>query len=115
MLASLDGAIGPAEEMRIPVTDEGLLRGDGAFEVIRVYGGRPLALADHLARLGRPGANLRLRGGFRPELDREIPALVEERVGAAFDGCLRVVVTRGGHRLLRTEPLSPTPERIRLG
>src|SRR4029450_3280374 len=30
-------------------------------------------------------------------------------------GCLRVVVTRGGHRLLLTEPLPNTPERGRLG
>ena len=52
-LASLDGTIGPADEMRIPVTDEGLLRGDGAFEVMRLYGGRPFALADHLVRLRR--------------------------------------------------------------
>ena len=43
MLASLDGAIGAAEETRIPVTDEGLTRGDGAFEVMRLYGGRPFA------------------------------------------------------------------------
>src|ERR671911_2691437 len=51
MLASVDGAIGPVEEARIPVTDEGLTRGDGGFEVLRLYGGRPFALAEHLARL----------------------------------------------------------------
>ena len=36
----------PSHEATIPATDEGLLRGDGAFEVIRVYDGRPFALAD---------------------------------------------------------------------
>ena len=40
MLASVDGTIGPAEEARIPVTDEGLTRGDGGFEVMRLYEGR---------------------------------------------------------------------------
>ena len=60
MLASVDGAIGPAEEARIPVTDEGLTRGDGGFEVMRLYGGRPFALEEHLARLGRTCAGLRL-------------------------------------------------------
>ena len=60
MLASVDGAIGPADEARIPVTDEGLLRGDGAFEVMRLYSGRPFALEDHLARLARTCAGLRL-------------------------------------------------------
>ena len=60
MLASVDGAIGPVEEARIPATDEGLTRGDGAFEVMRLYGGRPFALDDHLVRLGRTCAGLRL-------------------------------------------------------
>ena len=50
-LASVDGAVTPVDEALIPVTDEGLLRGDGGFEVLRVYGGRPFALDDHFARL----------------------------------------------------------------
>ncbi|HEX2416141.1 MAG TPA: aminotransferase class IV [Thermoleophilaceae bacterium] len=114
-LASLDGRITPAGEATIPATDEGLLRGDGAFEVIRVYGGTPFALTDHLDRLERSGQNLRLSDVFRAELEEEIPALLAERGGGDFDGCLRVVITRGGHRLLLTEPLPATPERVRLG
>ncbi len=105
----------PAGEATIPATDEGLLRGDGAFEVIRVYDGRPFALIDHLDRLERSGQNLRLADVFRAELETEIPALLAERGGPDFDGCLRIVITRGGHRLLLTEPLPATPERIRLG
>jgi branched-chain amino acid aminotransferase len=114
-LACVDGSTMPAREATIPATDEGLLRGDGAFEVIRVYDGRPFALRDHLDRLERSAANLRLEGVPRAELESEIPALLDERGGADFDGCLRVVLTRGGHRLLLTEPLPPSPERIRLG
>jgi branched-chain amino acid aminotransferase len=48
MLASIDGTIQPAAEARIPATDEGLLRGDGVFEVVRIYDGRPFAFDDHL-------------------------------------------------------------------
>jgi len=114
-LACVDGSLMPAHEATIPATDEGLLRGDGAFEVIRVYDGRPFAVPDHLDRLERSAANLRLVDVPRSELESEIPELLEERGGAAFDGCLRVVLTRGGHRLLLTEPLPPTPERVRLG
>jgi branched-chain amino acid aminotransferase len=114
-LASVDGETMPAQEATIPATDEGLLRGDGAFEVIRVYDGRPFALRDHLDRLERSAANLRLDDVPRSELEAEIPELLEERGGADFDGCLRLVLTRGGHRLLLTEPLPATPERIRLG
>ncbi len=114
-LASLDGHIGPADEAVIPATDDGLLRGDGVFEVIRVYEGRPFALSDHLDRIERSAANLRLPEVFRAELEQEIPELLADRGGAEFDGCLRVVVTRGGRRLLLTEPLPSTPDRIRLG
>jgi branched-chain amino acid aminotransferase len=114
-LACVDGRVTPADEATIPATDEGLLRGDGAFEVIRVYDGAPFALVDHLDRLERSAANLRLPEVFRAELEAEIPDLLAERGGPAFDGLLRVVLTRGGRRLLLTEPLPTTPERIRLG
>src|SRR5258708_19331478 len=59
-LASVDGLVTLASEATIPATDEGLLRGDGIFEVIRVYDGRPFALEEHLRRLERSASNLRL-------------------------------------------------------
>jgi branched-chain amino acid aminotransferase len=114
-LGSLDGRIAPSDELAIPVTDEGLLRGDGVFEVIRVYDGVPFALGDHLDRLERSGANLRLPGVQRAQLESEIPELLEARGGGAFDGALRIVITRGGHRLLLTEPAEPKPSGVRLG
>jgi branched-chain amino acid aminotransferase len=114
-LGSLDGRIAPAAETFIPATDEGLLRGDGAFEVIRVYDGRPFALADHLDRLERSSASLRLPGFSRTELESEIAELVTARGGDAFDGQLRLVLTRGGRRLLLTEPVYGQPATIRLG
>jgi branched-chain amino acid aminotransferase len=101
-LASVDGAIAPREEARIPVCDEGLLRGDGGFEVLRVYGGTPFAWEDHLARLGRTCGGLRLAA----DLDalageaRALLAAAEEP-----DALLRLVVTRGGRRIAIVEPL----------
>jgi branched-subunit amino acid aminotransferase/4-amino-4-deoxychorismate lyase len=59
-LASLDGEIMPVAEAMIPVSDEGLVRGDGVFEVIRVYDAVPYAMEEHLARLERSACNLRL-------------------------------------------------------
>jgi branched-chain amino acid aminotransferase len=102
MLASLDGAIGPAADTRIPVNDEGLTRGDGAFEVARLYGGRPYAMEDHYARLGRTCAGLRLpydEAALRAEVD----ALLAE--AGPVEALLRIVLTRGERRVLTIEPL----------
>lgn len=115
-LASLDGAIAPSAQTTIPVTDEGFLRGDGAFEVIRVYDGRAFALDEHLDRMQRSAANLRLPGPFpREAYERDIPALLEARGKGRFDGCLRLVLTREGRRLAMTEPAKLLEERVRLG
>jgi branched-subunit amino acid aminotransferase/4-amino-4-deoxychorismate lyase len=59
-LACVDGEVMAAAEATIPATDEGLLRGDGVFEVMRLYAGRPFAYDDHLARMRRSAQNLRL-------------------------------------------------------
>jgi branched-chain amino acid aminotransferase len=111
-LVSLDGVVGPAADARIAVTDEGLLRGDGAFEVLRLYDGRPFALDDHLERLAGSAANLRL------PLDLDALRADVERLLAAASGpehgCLRIVVTRGGRRLLMTESLPDHRAAIRL-
>ena len=56
-LASLDGEIMLASRASVPATDEGLLRGDGVFEAIRIYDGQPFALEDHLDDF-LPGASL---------------------------------------------------------
>jgi branched-chain amino acid aminotransferase len=112
-LASLDGRIMPAEQALIPATDEGLLRGDGVFEVVRVYDGRPFAFEAHIARLERSAGNLRLPvdlEAVRAEADR---LLAQAGPGSDHD-LLRIVLTRGGRRLMLTEALAPSPQRIRL-
>ena len=101
-LASVDGAIAPTAETTIPLKDDGLYRGDGVFEVIRLYGGRPYALADHLDRLERSAAAIDLdaqRAALAPEID----ALLE--ANGDTDAQLRLLVTRGGRRIALIEPL----------
>jgi branched-chain amino acid aminotransferase len=105
-LASLDGQVGPTAEARISITDEGLLRGDGAFEVMRLYGGRPFALRDHLDRLRHSCEGLRLEADHE-SLEAEIAALLE--AAGPVEGLLRVVLTRGGRRILIVEPLPERP------
>ena len=110
-LASVDGEISPTPVARIPPGDDGLLRGDGVFEVIRLYAGRPFALDEHLDRMERSAAAIELDLARAP-LEAEIAALLEE-FGQA-EGQLRLVVTRGGRRLAFTEQLPPLGETIAL-
>ncbi|HEX6117780.1 MAG TPA: aminotransferase class IV [Solirubrobacterales bacterium] len=109
VLASIDGAIGPADGAMIPATDDGLLRGDGVFEVIRLYEGRPYALRDHLDRIERSAAAIDLPVD-RGALEHEIVDLLGEF--GARDGALRIVATRGGKRLLLCETLPEWSETI---
>ena len=110
-LASVDGRVTPTAEATIGLKDDGLYRGDGAFEVIRLYGGRPFALGDHLDRLGRSAAAIELSFD-RPALEREVAALLEE--AGPVDGQLRLIVTRGGRRIAATEPIPDHGETLRL-
>jgi branched-chain amino acid aminotransferase len=110
-LANVDGTITPTAEAMVPMKDDGLYRGDGAFEVIRLYGGRTFALGDHLDRLQRSAAAIQLEFD-RAALEGEIEALLAEHGDG--DGQLRLIVTRGGRRIAATEPLPPHGESLRL-
>ncbi|MGI8730464.1 MAG: aminotransferase class IV [Solirubrobacteraceae bacterium] len=111
MLACLDGAVMDSADAQISVLDDGLLRGDGVFEVIRVYAGRAFALDEHLDRMARSAASLRLP--FDSAVVRaDAVALLE--AGGAIDAALRLVVTRGGRRIALLEPPKVFPETIAL-
>jgi branched-chain amino acid aminotransferase len=110
-LASVDGEVTPTAAATIGLKDDGLYRGDGAFEVIRLYEGRPFALADHIDRLRRSAASIELEFD-RAKLEEEIAALLDQ-AGSA-DGQLRLIVTRGGRRIAATEPLPAHAETITL-
>jgi len=101
----------PTGEAMVPMKDDGLYRGDGAFEVIRLYEGKPFALADHLDRLERSAAAIELEFD-RAALEREIAALLE--AAGDVDGQLRLIVTRGGRRIAATEPIPDHAETLRL-
>jgi branched-chain amino acid aminotransferase len=110
-LAVVDGQVLPADEATVPVTDEGLLRGDGVFEVIRVYEGRPFAADDHLRRMARSAQNLRLEidlGAVRADME----ALLAE--AGPVDGAVRLLVTRGGRRVGLVEHLRETEQPLAL-
>jgi branched-chain amino acid aminotransferase len=82
---------GVPSDGRIPVTDSSVLRGDGCFEVMKAYGGRPFAVDEHLDRLERSAGAL---GIGLPSRD-DLTGWVEKVSSEVVDGAVRVVVTRG--------------------
>jgi branched-chain amino acid aminotransferase len=90
----IEGRIVDGAEARIPVTDHGLLYGDGVFEGIRLAGGRVFRLDAHLARLRHSARaiGLELPGGT--EAIRRIVLDTARAFGRA-DGYVRLLVTRG--------------------
>jgi branched-chain amino acid aminotransferase len=100
-LCTIDGEITPASKATVSVADEGLLRGDGAFEMLRLYGGSPFAIEDHLDRLDRSCAGIFLEYD-RATFEREISALLQANDDPGAH--LRLVLTRGGRRIAIIEP-----------
>ncbi len=104
--ACINGVLSALETAALPLTDEGVARGYGAFETIGVWDGRPFRLADHLDRLA---TSLKLI--LLPELDRAGMEDDIERVleGVDGDAALRAYVTGSGTRIVT---LDAPPERV---
>ncbi|MFN8222695.1 MAG: aminotransferase class IV [Gaiellales bacterium] len=77
----------------VRVDDEAVTRGRAAFETLRVYGGRPFRLDDHLARLARSAVALGLEAPHAAALE----ALAHEAItaGGRPDAVLRFYWTPG--------------------
>jgi len=103
-VVSINGVITPPERAVVSVFDRGFLYGDGVFETLRAYRGKVFAKEEHLARLGRSAAALRITLPVsQAELGRELDEAIE--ASHERDAYARVVVTRGVTRppaLVRT-------------
>lgn len=107
----IDGRIVDGSEARVPVTDHGLLYGDGIFEGIRLAGGRVFRLDSHLSRLRHSGRaiGLELPGGI--DGIREI-VLATARAWGRPDGYVRLLVTRGDGAMGVDPTRCPSPRVI---
>lgn len=97
-LVGIDGELVDPSAARVSVFDRGFLYGDGLFETIRVYDGRPFRLREHLHRLQWSADRLRLSLGVGlSDLEAELERLVGLAVGELGTGelALRLMVTRG--------------------
>lgn len=96
--AIVDGRPCRLDEARLAITDEGVSRGDGAFETIGVWDGAPFAVDEHLERLARSLHAIGLPPPDRATLAGEAALLATSAGGA--DAALRIYVTASGTRVL---------------
>jgi branched-subunit amino acid aminotransferase/4-amino-4-deoxychorismate lyase len=107
----IDGHLIPQREVARVLLDDGLVRGDGVFEGLRLYDRRPRTPDEHLDRLVRSAATVGLaldRALLEHEL-REFAGLTADP-----DCGVRLMVTRQGQRIWREEALLPRSPGLRL-
>jgi branched-chain amino acid aminotransferase len=116
----LDGELVDVETARVSPFDHGLLVGDGVFETLRVYRGRPFAWRRHVERLVHSASGLGLAVPDGDELRAACTAVLE--ANALTEARLRITVTggiaalgseRGDHPptvFVAAAPVTPGPE-----
>jgi D-alanine transaminase len=94
----LNGTFTKASEAKVSVLDRGFIFGDGIYEVVPVYAGRLFRFDEHLARLNRSLAKLRIPNPHERDtwlgLCRELVAQVQAQSGAQ-EQLVYIQVTRG--------------------
>lgn len=98
----LDGEFTTLDRAKVSVLDRGFIFGDGIYEVVPVYEGRPFRFQEHMVRLQRSLDELRIpnpldRAGWRELVDRLVAAYAKH-VGQAPEATNQLVylqITRG--------------------
>ncbi len=106
-VASLNGKVQPLEDCRVSPMDRGFLFGDGVYEVIHLFGGRPYLLDRHMARLSRSLSELKIGPCDLQALEGRIEGLVE--ASGVREGLIYLQITRGVYPV-RTHAYDPVPQ-----
>lgn len=104
----LNGEYLPLDRACIPVLDRGFIFGDGVYEVVPAYRRRPFRLEQHLDRLQRSLAEVRIDNPYRRDqwrsiIDRLIQSVLPE------DLVVYLQVTRGVAKRDFAFPVNVTP------
>jgi D-alanine transaminase len=94
-LGYVNGVFCPLAEAKVSIEDRGFQFGDGVYEVVAAYGGRPFLLDAHMARLRRSLAAI----GLAYDLERDpLEPIINEglsRSGITQDAMIYIQITRG--------------------
>jgi D-alanine transaminase len=107
----LNGEYLPLADARISPLDRGFLYGDGVYEAMPVYGGRPFRLEAHCARLSRSLGEVRMDDPHSRSEWCDIFATLMARNGGG-DLYIYWQVTRGAERGRNHAPLPDIPRTV---
>lgn len=112
----LNGEFTELPNAKISVMDRGFIFGDGVYEVVPVYGGQPFRFAQHMARLERSLAELRIKNPMTATQWRDVTgkliAAYAASTGAAAedtDQLIYIQITRGVAMRDHVMPTDITP------
>ena len=98
----LNGEFSNLREAKVSVLDRGFIFGDGVYEVVPAYAGRPFRFGEHMARLDRSLAELRIANPMSHARWRELVvqlmaayATTVEKPVAQTDQLIYIQITRG--------------------
>jgi len=111
-VVNVNGRISTEADAVISIFDHGFLFGEGVYETIRTYNGRPFLFGRHMARLRRSAERLMLDVPFS---DADLLARVGE-TAASLQGpgerYIRMLLTRGIGDLTYDPKACPTPSMV---
>src|SRR3990167_2523843 len=94
----LNGKFIPQEQATVSITDRGFLFGDGVYESIPVYEGHIFSLKQHLDRLKRSLAAIKMTPPLSDEeWHRVLHQLLEKNNKKNTDQSFYIQITRGSH------------------
>ncbi|MBS3997097.1 MAG: D-amino acid aminotransferase [Hydrogenophaga sp.] len=97
-LCYLNGSYSPLCDTRVSVLDRGFIFGDGIYEVLPAYGGRIFRFEQHMARLERSLAELRMPNPLTREAWLQVARRLIEALQAStgvVNQLIYIQVTRG--------------------
>ena len=103
-------------DAKVSVMDRGFIFGDGVYEVVPVYAGRPFRFAQHMARLDRSLAELRIANPYPHahwlQIATQLVANYDQTAGTTgrkHDQLVYIQVTRGVAMRDHVMPVNLTP------
>ncbi len=112
MIVYFNGQLIPKQDVKVSPDDRGFLFADGAYEVIRSYGGRLFKAEEHLARLKTSLQALRIAAPDMPHLRDVAERLIQHNHLADSDAVLYAQVTRGVAPRKHAFPEAATPPTV---